>query len=62
MVKLLHDDLLRKKYEKDALKKVFEKFTIAESVDEYRRCYNELISSSKKKKQTRELEQEVIIR
>ena len=62
VLKLLHDDLLRKKYEKAALKKVFEKFTIAESVEEYRKRYNELISSYEKKKQNRELIQEVVIR
>ena len=59
VVKLLNDDLLRKKYEKTALKRVFEKFKISDSVDEYRKCYNELIDSYEEK--NGKLKQEVVV-
>jgi len=62
ILKLLHDDLLRKKFEKASLKKVLDKFTIPESVETFRKCYNELISSNEKRKQNRHLTQEVILR
>lgn len=62
ILKLLYDDLLRKKFEKASVKKVLEEFTIPQSVEAFRKCYNELISSYEKKKQHRHLPQEVILR
>jgi glycosyltransferase involved in cell wall biosynthesis len=61
ILNLLHDDLLRKKFEKAAIKKVFEKFTVSQSVEEFRKCYNELISLNEKKRVNKQLTQEVVL-
>ncbi len=61
IVKLLNDDLLRKKFEKEAVQRVLDKFTIPQCIAEYRNLYNEMIDANEQKKQDKLQAQEVIV-
>ena len=51
----------RKKFEKEAVQRVLDKFTIPQCIAEYRNLYNEMIDANEQKKQDKLQAQEVIV-